>query len=266
MMEMKSLLQVLADLSGTRADNAKPRSTGCTMVIDKGLGLSAYQDLLQLTGEYIDFIKLAFGTATITPPQILQQKIALCKQHGIHLYFGGTFFEIAYSRRKVDEYFQMVRDWGLDWVEISDGTVTIPSETRYRLVQQACQMGFQVITEIGKKMHSYHPTVDEFASMFALDRQAGAAYVIMESRESGQNIGVYDQAGNADCAYLEKLAERIPTQYVIWEAPQVKQQVQLIQLLGNSINLGNIQPSDVMSLESLRRGLRADTLSQFLSR
>ncbi|MFC7440949.1 phosphosulfolactate synthase [Laceyella putida] len=262
-MEKKDLWQALADLSGTRADNAKPRSTGCTMVIDKGLGLSAYQDLLQLSGEYIDFIKLAFGTAAITPRHILEQKITLAKQYQIQLYLGGTFFEIACSRHKVNEYFQMLRHLKLDWIEISDGTITIPAKTRFQLIQQARRANLHVITEIGKKENGYHPTVAEFVSLFEQDRQAGAAYVIMESRDSGKNIGMYDHDGNLDQDFLEKLAERIPIQYVIWEAPQVKQQAQLIKRLGNYVNLGNIQACDVISLESLRRGLRADTFSLF---
>lgn len=262
-MERKDLWQALADLSGFRADHSKPRSTGSTMVIDKGLGLSAYQDLLQLSGKYIDFIKLAFGTAAITPRPILKQKIALAKQHQIHLYLGGTFFEIACSRQKAIQYFQLMRDLELDWIEISDGTITISAQDRCQFIQQARAMNLQVITEIGKKETGYHPSVSEFVSLFEQDRQAGASYVIMESRDSGKNIGLYDHDGNLDKVYLDKLVEQIPIDYVIWEAPQVKQQAELIKRLGNRANLGNVQACDVLSLESLRRGLRADTFSLF---
>ncbi|SFJ31600.1 phosphosulfolactate synthase [Thermoflavimicrobium dichotomicum] len=237
----------------------KPRTCGLNCLIDKGLGLHAFYDLLELAGDHIDFIKLGFGTAGITPPSILQEKISLARQYDVHLYPGGTFFEIAYTEGHATDYFTRLQTMGFEWVEISDGTIDLPLTNRSQLIYQARQQGLIVITEIGKKKEGSFSSLDEFITLYQHDIRHGAAYVTMEGRESGINVGLYNKHGDMDIAYLQKLVHRVNSDSIIWEAPLKKQQVTMLQLLGSEVNLGNIPPTEVLAVESLRRGLRSET-------
>ncbi|RAL26577.1 phosphosulfolactate synthase [Thermoflavimicrobium daqui] len=245
------------DRSQTR--NKKPRITGITSLIDRGMGLYSFEELLQLAGDYIDFIKLGFGTAAITPTDILQKKIALARQYQVDLYPGGTFFEVACEHGNVTTYFKTVKHFGFRWVEISDGTIEITLQKRSWMIQQAISHGLKVITEIGKKKANSFLPLSEFLSLYEHDLEQGASYVIIEGREDGKNVGLYDEQGQMDADYVQQLIKYVNLNQVIWEAPQKKQHIQLIKWIGNDVNLGNIPPSEVMSLETLRRGLRSDT-------
>ncbi|PTM58514.1 phosphosulfolactate synthase [Desmospora activa] len=249
----------------TRQRTEKPRSCGLTMVIDKGLGLGVFQDLLLLAGAYIDFIKLGFGTIALTPIPVLTEKLRLAQESDIHLYPGGTFFEVAYQQQgTIKPYLEILDSIGFKWIEISDGTIPLTEEQRIQAIQTARNDGFRVITEIGKKEKGSITPIKQLIEGFYRDRKAGAEYVIIEGRESGKNVGIFDADGKLDSQYLLNVWEEIDHSSIIWECPQHSQQVQLLQLLGPSTNLGNIATTDVLSVESLRRGLRADTFFSFL--
>lgn len=246
---------------GNKSRITKPRSFGVTMVMDKGLGISAFEDLLAIAAPYIDFIKLGFGTLALTPESIAKEKINISSKYGIHLYPGGTFFEVAYTKNKVEEYLKWLKDIGFSWVEISSGVIEFQSNERFSMIKTAKDSGFQIITEIGKKQAGSITPIHELVNQFAQDILAGASYVIIEGRETGENIGIFNKMGEVDALYVQEVNESIDCQKCIWETPKKAQQVDLMKLIGQNVNLGNIAPADILSVESLRQGLRADTFT-----
>lgn len=251
-----------SDPSGQRSE--KPRTTGITMVIDKGAGLLAFADSLELGAPYIDICKLGFGTSALYPPALLRRKLGIAKQHGLQIMPGGTFFEIAQRRAPVDEYMKKLAALGFNAVEISDGTFPLSRDEREKAIHSAREAGLTVFTEYGKKAARYKAERDELLATLQADVQAGASYVIVEARESG-TVGVFDKDGKMDTSFIEEVAEAAGNlrHKLIWEAPQKEQQVTLLQVLGSNVNLGNIAYADVLSLETLRRGLRGDTAASF---
>lgn len=241
--------------------SVKPRTKGITMVMDKGLGVNAFEDLLSLAAEHIDFIKLGFGTLALTPAHIAKQKIVLAKKYDVRLYPGGTFFETAYLEKKTDMYLNGLKRLGFEWLEISSGVVDYQDSERSFLIQSAIKQKFHVITEIGKKQAGSTTELSSLVKQFSADISAGASYVIIEGRETGQNIGIYNQQGEVDTSYVKQVLQMIDNNKCIWETPQKGQQVKLMELAGCNVNLGNIAPFDVLSVEALRQGLRADTLT-----
>ncbi|SEN23040.1 phosphosulfolactate synthase [Lihuaxuella thermophila] len=237
----------------------KPRTRGCTMVMDKGTGLIAFRDTLELAGAYIDFIKLGFGTAVLTPGAVLREKIILCKQHQVNLYPGGTFFEIAVAQNCLHSYFRTLKELQFEWVEISDGTIDLSRQDREKAIREAIEWGFRVITEVGKKTAGSVATIPELLSTYEHDVKAGAIYIIVEGRENGQNIGIYDDRGEVNSRYVMDVLKEVDPDRIIWETPQKHQQIQILQLVGCNANLGNIPVHEILSVESLRRGLRSDT-------
>lgn len=239
----------------------KPRNIGLTMIMDKGLGLSATSDLLQLAAPYIDYVKFGFGTAAMYPSELLKAKLSLIRSHGVQVYPGGTFLEIAYMQKKVEEYLFYVQEMGFDWIEVSDGTVAMDKLHRQQIIAKATDLGLLVITEVGKKDPRDQVANGILIDQIKRDLDAGANYVIMEGRETGLGIGMFDANGEIKKQVLNELMDGIDQpQKIIWEAPLKKQQVELIYLFGSNVNLGNIAPSEIIALEALRRGLRGDTL------
>lgn len=252
----------LMDPSGVRL--MKPRSQGMTMVIDKGLGMSAFSDLLSLSAPYIDFIKLGFGTSVLYPPPILQEKLRIAKEQGVIVYPGGTFFEVAYQKNEISAFFTSLIHLGFNYVEISDGTITLTNKERCHLIREAKSRGLHVITECGKKAQGSMLDINELEETFYSDIQWGAVFVIVEGRETGKNAGIYDKDGDLDENFLKEVKRRIAPDLwprFMWEAPLKKQQVCLIESFGRNVNIGNVPGTDVYSLECLRRGLRSDTFS-----
>jgi phosphosulfolactate synthase len=196
------------------------------------------------------------------PPECLQKKLLLAKEANVTLYPGGTLFEIASHKGVVNEYFNYLRKIGFDHLEISDGTIEMPSRLRRRFIHEAVAEGFTVITECGKKAAGSHFEVKELESTLYSDLECGASYMIVEGRESGEGVGIYNDKGIIDIEFLQEIKKTIPPEmrkYLIWEAPQKKQQNELIHFWGRNVNLGNIQCEDAYNLECLRRGLRFDT-------
>lgn len=246
---------------------SKPRQTGLTMVIDKGLGLTELQDMLQNTASYIDMIKLGFGTSILYQENVLRAKIALIREAGISVFPGGTFFEIAYLQGKVENYCELLAAYGFTGIEISDGTVEIPRTDRIKAIKTAKDYGLQVITEIGKKDPRDKVSLSVLREQIEEDLAAGAYKVVVEGRETGKGVMLYDSQGELKVEELEVLLKnRLSVDHILWETPLKSQQHKLISLFGCNVNLGNIAPQEVLALEALRVGLRGDTLRSLLMR
>lgn len=244
----------------------KPRNTGLTMVLDKGLGVLELKDLLDTAGAYIDFLKLSFGTSALYTPSVLHRKIELVKSYGVDIYPGGTFLEVAILQRKLNQFLKRAKELGFSCIEVSDGTIDLEGEMRKRAIQSAVAMDFKVLTEIGKKDQAKPFLIGEMVQQLNKDLEYGAERVIVEGRESG-TVGIYDQNGDTDLKSFEQLLAGAPSaDLIIWEAPLKKQQVHLIKTLGNNVNLGNIASTDILALEALRNGLRGDTFREVLNR
>lgn len=239
----------------------KPRNQGLTMVIDKGLGLIETKDILHINGGFIDIYKLGFGTSALYIPEILREKIYLVRSLDIDIYPGGTFLEVAILQNKLEEYLHMAKELGFNAIEVSDGTITMSDELREKAITWAVEMGFKVFSEVGKKENNGQEDVQSLVDQVLSDLQLGAHKVILEGRESGIGVGLYDDSGRFIQEDMDRLLEGISDPRVIlWEAPQKDQQQELITRFGPNVNLGNIPPGEVMAVEALRVGLRADTL------
>ncbi|MFO2548498.1 phosphosulfolactate synthase [Alicyclobacillus cycloheptanicus] len=259
-MEEKFWSERLQDVLPGRA--AKPRIGGLTMVIDKGLPIGVMRDIFELAAPHVDYWKFGFASASVCPPERVMDKIMLCQEYGVLAYPGGTSLEIAYVQGIWRDYLSALADAGVKVVEVSDGTVQIPLKTRREIIRTARKMGFTVFSEIGKKLPGVFLPVTEQAQIIHGDLNSGANYIIVEGREAGTSIGVYDADGNVKTEDVNALLDILGplSSRLIWEAPLTKQQVFYVNHLGNKVNLGNIPPWDVVTLESIRRGFRSDTL------
>lgn len=235
-----------------------------TMVIDKGLGFKYVEDYLEVNGDYFNFIKFGWGTSILYDEDIVKMKNELYDSYGIKSYTGGTLFELANNADKVEDYFMEVDRLGFSAVEISDGSTVIPEDMRSDFISQAKDLGFFTLSEVGKKNpekdHEY--STSNRIDLINADLDSGSDLVIIEGRESGKNIGIYDDKGNVRLDDLMEISSSIPCDRIMWEAPNKNQQIELILNIGNDVNIGNVNSNDVISLETLRRGLRGDTLGK----
>ncbi|WP_051966152.1 phosphosulfolactate synthase [Thermanaerosceptrum fracticalcis] len=239
----------------------KPRRSGITMVIDKGLGMRELKDLLEVAGNYLDFLKLGFGTPALYSEEYLKAKIDLCRKYDVKIYPGGTFMEVALLQGRYEAFLTRIKELGFNTIEISDGTITLDHKIRQYCIKRAAGEGLTVLTELGKKDAKVNPDISDLLKQADHDLAAGAWKVIMEARESGKGIGIYDMNGEILEEKLEDFIMGIgDLTSIIWEAPLKNQQVEMITRFGSDVNLGNIQPNELMSLEALRTGLRGDTL------
>ncbi len=248
--------------------STKPRSNGVTMVIDSGLGLSQTEELLDMAGQWIDHWKLSFGTSALVPEPVLQKKLELINSTGTLTFPGGTLFEAATAHRHCRHYMRAAARMGFRGVEISEGTFDLPTERRRRAVQCGLDADLIVITEVGKKDPATQPAPEELATQVLLDLEWGASWVVMEGRESGTGVGVFDTAGHVDTDAVDTIATHIgeANDRLVWEAPLKEQQTILIDRFGMNVNLGNIAPERVLALEALRSGLRYETLRSVTAR
>jgi phosphosulfolactate synthase len=236
----------------------EPRAAGLTHVIDKGLGPRAWEDVLETSGPYIDVVKLGWGTAYVTPN--LRAKLEVLREKPVVI--GGTFFEVVYAKGKVDEYKRWVADLGLTHVEISDGTVEIPREEKLELIADLAR-DFTVLSEVGSKDSSVEYSADDWKTWLREELDAGAWKVITEAREGG-TAGIFDSSGGMRTELIAEIAEAVGAADVIFEAPTKASQAWFVKALGPEVNLGNIPPDEVIPLETLRLGLRGDTLKEVL--
>lgn len=245
---------------------ARPRTAGLTMLLDKGLGISATNDLLEISAPYMDWLKLGFGTAALYGSGLLRSKVRLARSFGVEAYPGGTFCEVALHQGALPAYLERCQALDFRWIEVSDGTIDLDPQRRAEAIRAARKAGFHVLTEVGKK-DGRRLSIGLICEMVARDLDAGADWVIMEGRESGMGVGLYDQKGRLDEDSLERVLESVPDpNRLIWEAPQKAQQEQLITRIGSNVNLGNIPPGDLLALEAMRQGLRGDTFRLALER
>lgn len=250
----------LIDPSGIRT--AKPRTTGMTMVMDKGMGMSEFMDMLELAHEHIDVIKLGFGTSAVTPLSLLSTKLEAAARHDVIVIPGGTFLEIAVAQGMVDAFFHMMRETGFTGVEVSDGTITLTRKERNALIRRASEEGLLVCTEYGKKDNSTPFVLSDIIETFTEDLAHGAEWMTLEGRESGVGVGVYDCSGSCDISLVHRIVSAVHTpSRLMWEAPHKGQQVEILRTVGLQANIGNVSPHDIIAFEALRRGLRSDTMS-----
>ena len=234
------------------------RSGGLTHVIDKGLGPRGWEDVLETSGAYIDIVKLGWGTAYVTPN--LKRKLEVLKEKPVVI--GGTFFEAVYVKGKLDEYKTWLSDLGLTHVELSDGTVDIPRERKLELIAEFAR-DFTVLSEVGSKDSSVEFEASEWIAWIKEERAAGAWKVITEAREGG-TAGIFSSSGAMRTELVDEIAGEIDPSDLIWEAPTKASQAWFVKQFGPTVNLGNIPPDEVIPLETLRLGLRGDTLKEML--
>jgi len=241
----------------------RPRTTGVTMVMDNGLGTSALRDILALVGDHIDHWKFGFGTSALMPLPILEEKLALLHARDVLTYPGGTLLEAAIVQEHCRVFMTRAKKLGFGAAEISEGTITLPGNRRQRVIDCAREAGLVAITEVGSKDPKHQPTAEELAEQALKDLTWGASFVIIEGRESGRGIGIYDYKGEIRTSFLEEIIRLVgdAAPRLIWEAPLRPQQACLVCRFGANVSLGNIVPQECLALEALRCGLRFETFS-----
>ena len=236
----------------------EPRQGGLTHVLDKGLGPRVWEDVLETSGDYIDVVKLGWGTAYVTPN--LRRKLEVLGDKRVVI--GGTFFEAVWARGKVDEYKRWLGELGLTHVEISDGAVEMPRDEKLELIADLARE-FTVLSEVGSKDSAVEYSSDEWTSWLREELDAGAWKVITEARETGSS-GIFTKSGEMRTDLIADIGGAVDLDDVIFEAPTKAAQAWFVKQFGSTVNLGNIPPDEVIPLETLRRGLRADTLKEVL--
>ncbi len=239
---------------------SKPRATGLTMVMDKGLSIREAEDFMSVGSDYTDFVKLGFGTSLITPG--FGEKLKVYIKAGCIPYFGGTLFEAFMIRNMFNEFVDFIDRHGITLVEISDGSFEMSQETKLECIRILSRRG-TVISEVGSKKKDVVYSPGEWVKMMKSELKAGSVKVIAEARESG-TIGIYNDDGSVNMPMIKEISDHVGLDNVIWEAPLKSQQAWFIKHFGANVNLGNIAPNEIIPLESLRLGLRGDTFFQFL--
>jgi phosphosulfolactate synthase len=239
---------------------AKPRNSGITMVMDKGLSFREAENFIEANGDYVDFVKLGFGTSYVT--NRLKEKIELYRQAGINVYFGGTLFEAFVVRNQFDDFLKMLDFYKMEYAEVSDGSIEMPHDVKLDFVNKLSK-NYTVLSEVGSKDVEKIIPPYQWIELMKTEIKAGAWKVIAESREAG-NVGVFRSSGEVREGLVQEILTKIDGDKIIWEAPQKAQQTYFINLAGNNVNLGNIATNDVIPLETLRLGLRSDTFTFFL--
>jgi phosphosulfolactate synthase len=237
----------------------KPRESGLTHVLDKGLSLEQARQFLDVARDYVDIVKLGWGTAVVTPN--VKEKIALYQSYDIPVSFGGTFFEVCLRQGKFDEFLALVDECGMTCIEVSDGTVEMDEDDKLEIIRTLSKR-YKVLSEVGSKDDAVVITPSRWVELIAREIEAGAWKVITEGRESG-TVGIYRPNGDVKDGLLEEIKETFDTTKLLFEAPVKKQQAWFIKQFGTNVNLGNIPPEEVISVETLRLGVRGDTLLTF---
>mgnify|MGYP003739744733 FL=1 len=238
----------------------KPRNNGLTMVMDKGLSVSEAKNFLEVAGPHVDIVKLGFGTAHVTPR--LRKKIEVYKEAGMNVYFGGTLFEAFLIRNQFEDYLAVCKDYEIDYMEVSDGSITIPHAEKCGYIEKMTKYG-TILSEVGSKDAAHIMPPYKWIELMRAELEAGSTYVIAEAREAG-NVGIYRGTGEVREGLLQEILTQIPAEKIIWEAPQKAQQLYFLELIGCNVNLGNIAPNEVIPLEAMRIGLRGDTFRLYL--
>ncbi|MFF2887712.1 phosphosulfolactate synthase [Paenibacillus sp. NPDC057967] len=251
--------QLLRDPSGCRSADRR-QGLGKTMVIDKGMGLNAFTDFIQTAGPFVDIVKLGFGTAVLYDQNLLRKKLKLASDSNLIMMPGGTLLEVAVQQGTAMPFLDRICSLGFTGVEISDGTIELDRIRRTSLIKECIRRGLFVVTEYGKKAAGSEIDSEELAFTAHCDWEAGAEMVAVEARESGVNIGLFDEHGHCKESVLEDVLGKVDhAGRLMWEAPLKSQQAELLLQFGAGVHLGNVAPAEALSLEAMRRGLRADT-------
>lgn len=239
---------------------AKPRQSGMTMVMDKGISLRQAQDFVDTSADYVDFVKLGFGTSLIS--RQVKEKVKLYRSAGIKVYVGGTLFEAFVIRNQFEDYLRYIAGLGLDCAEVSDGSIDLDHDKKCQYINRLSKE-YTVLSEVGSKEEGViiHPA--RWISMMQSELDAGSSKVIAEARESG-TVGIFHKNGSAHSLLINRIVNKVKLENIIWETPQKSQQVYFLKLFGSNVNVGNIAVDDVIPLETLRLGLRGDTFFSFL--
>lgn len=239
---------------------SKPREQGYTMVMDKGLSIREVEDFLEVGTEYTDIVKLGWATSYVVPN--LKRKLDAYKAAGVPVYFGGTLFEAFIIRNQFEDYRRLLAEFGMEYAEVSDGSLDLNHDQKLEYIRLLSK-DVQVLSEVGSKDAEKIIPPYKWISQMQTELEAGAIKVIGEAREAG-NVGLFRSTGEVRSGLVEEILTKIPMEKILWEAPQKAQQVWFIKLLGANVNLGNIAPNEVVSLETIRLGLRGDTFTHFL--
>jgi phosphosulfolactate synthase len=242
--------------------SVKPRESGLTMVMDKGLSLRQVEDFIEVAGVHTDIVKLGWATSFVTPN--LKEKLALYRSAGIPTYFGGTLFEAFTIRGQFDDYRKVLDEFGMEYAEVSDGSMDIEHDQKCEYIRKLSEQ-VTVISEVGSKDAAKIFAPYKWIALMKAEIEAGSWKVIAEAREGG-NVGIYRGTGEVREGLVDEILTQIPQETIIWEAPLKEQQVWFIKLIGTNVNLGNIAPAEVIPLETIRLGLRGDTFDYFLNK
>lgn len=254
-----AMMRVLPDLFPLPARAAKPRSVGLTHVLDGGLTVTELDGLLTTVGSQVDLVRLGWGSALVTDG--LGEKLDVLRRHDVPVMLGGTLTELAWQHGRVEALTDWLRELGIDRIEVSSGTVAIPLDEKARLVERLAQT-FTVYAEVGEKSET--TIMAPYVWVAEIERllEAGAELVVCEGRGGG-TAGLHRSTKEIRTGLVEEIAHHIDPARLVFEAPATDQQIWFVQRFGADVNLGNIPPSEVVSLASLRLGLRSDTLEHF---
>jgi phosphosulfolactate synthase len=250
------------NLSQIPLRTAQPRTSGLTMIMDKGLSINEVHNFISVGGPHIDIVKLGFGTSFVTPN--LREKIEVYHSYNIPIYFGGTLFEAFLIRNQFDDYISVCKDYGIKYMEVSDGSISIPHAEKCGYIEKLTQHG-TVLSEVGSKDAAHIIPPYKWIELMRAELEAGSSYVIAEAREAG-NVGIYRGSGEVREGLVQEILTQIPEEKIIWEAPQKAQQLYFLELIGCNVNLGNIAPHEILALEAMRIGLRGDTFELYLNK
>lgn len=239
----------------------KPRQSGLTMVMDKGLSTREVENFIEVSGAHTDIVKLGWATSYVTPN--LERKLDIYREAGIPVYFGGTLFEAFVVRNQFDDYKRVLDKYKMEYAEVSDGSIEIGHDEKCDYIRKLSEQ-VTVISEVGSKDAAKIFAPYKWIALMKAEIEAGSWKVIAEAREGG-NVGIYRDSGEVREGLVDEILTQIPGETIIWETPIKAQQVWFIQLLGTNVNLGNIAPAEVIPLETIRLGLRGDTFSHFLN-
>ncbi len=240
----------------------QPRTSGLTMVMDKGLSIREVHDFMSVCGPHTDIVKLGFGTSFVTPN--LREKIEAYQSYNVPIYFGGTLFEAFLIRNQFDDYIAICKDYGISYVEVSDGSISIPHAEKCGYIEKLTKHA-TVLSEVGSKDAAHIIPPYKWIELMRAELEAGSSYVIAEAREAG-TVGIYRGTGEVREGLVQEILTQIPEEKIIWEAPQKAQQLYFLELIGCNVNLGNIAPNEVIPLEAMRIGLRGDTFDLYLDK
>jgi phosphosulfolactate synthase len=248
------------ELSRLPDRSRKPRVSGITMAMDKGLSLREVEDFMSVCSDHVDVVKLGWATSFVTPN--LREKIKLYHEAGVPVYLGGTLLEAFIIRNQFDDYRRILDQYGLRYAEVSDGSIELPHDEKCAYISRLAK-DFTVLSEVGSKDAEKIIPPYKWIQLMNKELEAGSWKVIGEAREGG-NVGLFRSSGEVREGLVDEILTQIPFEKIIWEAPQKSQQVWFIKLLGCNVNLGNIAPNEIVPLETIRLGLRGDTFHTFL--